>query len=317
MGVSTIQFACTPEGEVVEAAQAVKGQVYLCPACRSPLIFRAGPQRVPHFAHKGEHDCSGESVLHHVAKLLIQRAVEQWKRGATPAPILTRACRSCGTAHEQRVPDTVARALLERRLADGSLADVVLVDQADVPLAAVEVRVEHAGDERKAARLPIPFIEVAGEAVLRDPARWVPLRDHLRRIVCASCREAYQRFQQKAAEVASRTWVPLPTTFYRYTVGECWKCHEEILLFAWPGQEAEEQQTPPAVGRPRTVQLRYSKTVRDRYWANTCPCCGVLEGNFFLFSEPDSPLFAFDAGEDTPEAFADDLYRLAARAARW
>lgn len=35
----------------------------------------------------------------------------------------------------------------------------------------------------------------------------------------------------------------------------------------------------------------YSYTTKTRYLANHCDCCGVLQGNWFLYSEPDSPFF--------------------------
>lgn len=40
-----------------------------------------------------------------------------------------------------------------------------------------------------------------------------------------------------------------------------------------------------------TFKLTYSKTIRAKYHANTCPRCGVLSGDFFLHSEPGSPFF--------------------------
>lgn len=35
----------------------------------------------------------------------------------------------------------------------------------------------------------------------------------------------------------------------------------------------------------------YSKTTQSNYYGNHCDNCGVLQGNFFLYSEPDSPFF--------------------------
>lgn len=35
----------------------------------------------------------------------------------------------------------------------------------------------------------------------------------------------------------------------------------------------------------------YSKTTRSNYFGNHCNNCGVLQGNFFLHCEPDSPFF--------------------------
>ena len=46
--------------------------------------------------------------------------------------------------------------------------------------------------------------------------------------------------------------------------------------------------------RVPTFKLKYSKTVGQKYYANTCPKCGVLSGDFFLHSEPGAPFFPID-----------------------
>ncbi len=40
-----------------------------------------------------------------------------------------------------------------------------------------------------------------------------------------------------------------------------------------------------------TFRLRYSKMAGTKYYANTCPKCGVLYGDFFLHAEPGAPFF--------------------------
>ena len=40
-----------------------------------------------------------------------------------------------------------------------------------------------------------------------------------------------------------------------------------------------------------SFRLRYSKTTRSEYYANTCPRCNVLAGDFYLHSEPGGPFF--------------------------
>lgn len=39
---------------------------------------------------------------------------------------------------------------------------------------------------------------------------------------------------------------------------------------------------------------RYSKTIKGSYLANCCDNCDVLQGDFFLFNEIDSPFFVYD-----------------------
>ncbi len=43
--------------------------------------------------------------------------------------------------------------------------------------------------------------------------------------------------------------------------------------------------------RAPTFKLKFSKTTKSKYFANTCPKCGVLYGDFFLQDEPGAPFF--------------------------
>jgi len=49
--------------------------------------------------------------------------------------------------------------------------------------------------------------------------------------------------------------------------------------------------------RVPTFKFKYSKTVGSKYFANTCPGCGVISGDFFLHSEPEAPFFPTDEEE--------------------
>ena len=46
-----------------------------------------------------------------------------------------------------------------------------------------------------------------------------------------------------------------------------------------------------------TFKLIHSKTMDMKYYANTCPACGVVAGDFFVHFEPDSPLFPISEEE--------------------
>jgi hypothetical protein len=87
----------------------------------------------------------------------------------------------------------------------------------------------------------------------------------------------------------------------------CWRCGAEMPAVALlapnvPDTEGEIcilsniQDLPPWVltwiqKRFPTFRLKYSKTTRSRYYANTCPDCGVLSGDFYLHEEPGAPFF--------------------------
>jgi hypothetical protein len=50
-------------------------------------------------------------------------------------------------------------------------------------------------------------------------------------------------------------------------------------------------------GRVPTFKLKFSKTIGQKYFASTCPKCGVLSGDFHLHSEPGAPFFPTDEHE--------------------
>lgn len=50
-----------------------------------------------------------------------------------------------------------------------------------------------------------------------------------------------------------------------------------------------------------SVKTGYSKTIGGKCFANHCDCCGALQGNWFLFDEPDSPLSSCVAGDELIE----------------
>ncbi|MBI3001353.1 MAG: hypothetical protein HYY46_23310 [Deltaproteobacteria bacterium] len=59
---------------------------------------------------------------------------------------------------------------------------------------------------------------------------------------------------------------------------------------------SEIEELPEAVlqcvsDRFPSFKLKYSKTSGSRYYANTCPKCGVISGDFYLHSEPGAPFF--------------------------
>jgi len=98
-----------------------------------------------------------------------------------------------------------------------------------------------------------------------------------------------------------------------YMIGQkilCWRCETRmaaIALLAPNVDDAEGQvcvlsdidDMPQDVlsfiqRKVPTFKLRYSKMAGKKYFANTCPKCGVLYGDFFLHAEPGAPFFPSD-----------------------
>ncbi len=309
-----IPFAIDDMGQLRSPVTAEKGRRYFCPVCGAPVIFRRGQKRVAHFAHKVTDTCNAETITHKTAKLLIQKVIHEWKSGKTNSPILQRKCQICGTSITQSLPDKVGSAILEYKLSDNSIVDIALVD-GEVPLAAVEIRVTHAVDETKAKRLPVPFIELDGYEVIKNPSVWKPISDHFKSLICRNCESTYLKFQAKAKQIAKANNIELPKAYYRYGITTCWKCKRVIIVFTWPEKEFYVNSVPKVKPYPRTIQYRYSRSIGEKYWVNTCPYCHSIQGDFFLYMEPEGPFFALHIEEDSPEAFKKDLMKIALYAA--
>ena len=98
-------------------------------------------------------------------------------------------------------------------------------------------------------------------------------------------------------------------------VGEtgCWRCGASMPVVAILCENVESPEEGPYIlsdtvelpqelmvfiqRRYPTYRLTYSKTVGEKYFANNCPKCGVISGDFYLHSEPGAPFFPTDADE--------------------
>ncbi len=98
-----------------------------------------------------------------------------------------------------------------------------------------------------------------------------------------------------------------------YMIGRkiaCWRCEARMPVIALlaPKIDNTEDQVGILTGiehlpgeilrfiqsKVPTFKLRYSKMAGQKYFANTCPKCRVIYGDFFLHGEPGSPFFPED-----------------------
>jgi len=101
-----------------------------------------------------------------------------------------------------------------------------------------------------------------------------------------------------------------------YLIGKriwCWRCETKMSVVAILAIHVEDTENQVCIlsdivelpemilsyiqKRVPTFKLKFSKTVGQKYYANTCPKCGILSGDFFLHSEPGAPFFPTDEDE--------------------
>ena len=127
-----------------------------------------GPIRARHFAHAPTHGCYPETVVHDTAKQLIAQVVTDWVGGRGPRPVVEKACQLCRRAYLGPLGDQIETATFEHRLPTGLVADAALLRHGE-PIGVVEIRVSHAVDRAKASRLTLPWVELRGDDVVKEP----------------------------------------------------------------------------------------------------------------------------------------------------
>ena len=95
------------------------------------------------------------------------------------------------------------------------------------------------------------------------------------------------------------------------TKGGAMTAYEIVEDYVNPGEELHlawvenEEDIPPRLLRyikeNYSVKTGYSKTIGGKCFANHCDYCGALQGNWFLFNEPDSPLSSCVDGDKLAE----------------
>ncbi|MGD9791592.1 MAG: competence protein CoiA family protein [Phycisphaerales bacterium] len=178
-----IPYGLDSSGIPIHPLRADRGGTYSCPECHAPLVLRAGPIKIRHFAHRSEtSDCAllGESWQHIAAKHAILLAVSEWRTGHAAPPVIERVCNVCYSRRFQPIPDRVHHAVIEQRgTGENSsmfIADVALADADDTTVALIEIHVTHRVDSQKENTLGrLPWIEVEATEILENPAQWIPI----------------------------------------------------------------------------------------------------------------------------------------------
>jgi hypothetical protein len=288
-----IPFACDEHQRLVAPEDAGKGRRFTCPACERVVDLHAGAKKKRHYHHRAS-ACTAETVTHLSAKRLIVEAVVAWRAGG-PAPVFERCCaaRGCTTTTRHRMPKKVLRAEIESRLPSGHVADVALLGQNDVPIAAIEVLVTHAVDDVKALEIGIPWVEVSGEAVCRSHGRvLVPVRDRFLPWYCAEHVDRRGRAFREERDSRKKRAALLRALPYRVedfpgyhvrSVAVCSRGHD-TLVFGWDGDAAPPWPRPPhVVARANAEDIFYDrsqKTLRKvlsfrRRFVSACTTCGA------------------------------------------
>lgn len=276
-----VPYGVSEQGEIVHARDASASAAYACPGCTTRLVLHRGAVRAPHFAHKANTACNGETLLHITAKLLIEKTIKEHSK-SNRRITLQCTCSQCHSSFAKQLPPTAFTGASVERRVGSFICDVVATNE-EVPVLAVEILKSHAVSDIKAAQLELPWIELRALDVLEAPFSWRPVQERLKSMLCKKCKTKQAELQQ----VAQRWQLPLADSKYVAAVAPCWSCKELIIWYWWQGVPFAQRRPPAPV--PSTVQFRFSKMYGGQYWMNVCPGCNAPQGDNFVFLASDSP----------------------------
>ena len=290
-----VPFGLAENGRLVGRDEVEKGQRYRCPGCYTDLIVKAGDVRRRYLAHLANTACEPESLAHKTAKLLVARVVNDWKAGRGLVPVVERVCTRCNLPWRVPLPERISAAAVEVTVMNRWRVDVGLF-QGDRVVVAVEILHTHRTDGEKAADLAIPWAELSAASILEEPLLWRLVGGMRLAKVCPACeqrvaelRDLEVKRQRALVALGERLNQPVLAGAYVTDSCSCWTCGNETLVYRWDGQPWASQ--PPPEPRPRTVKFRFSKALGYYYWVNTCGRCGWLQGDHYLFNDPDGVFY--------------------------
>lgn len=265
--------------------RAARGEAYLCPNCGEPFVFRAGPRRRRHFAHKaGVAGCALESVLHQAGKVAVH-SVLQARLREQAACVATWTCHVCGRGHTLNLLAGVAKVALEHPLGEVR-PDIALLDCEARVLRVVEIVVTHEPEDAawqtySAGGIPVFCVKVDEKTVesLLQPDNGV----RCYKVVGVECPTP------KCPSCHSPLYEVVLVLVKDYP---CWRCGRPMRAAYWrtdcgyviwqwarflPRQAL-------ALMRSHGIRLEHagSSVVRERHWRQVCPHCGAMQGDHYI-----------------------------------
>jgi hypothetical protein len=112
------------------------------------------------------------------AKRALWKAVQAWREGRGPAPQILRTCDACGEERWRSIDRRQAHLELDAHVGVGQRADLTLSDAAGRVRLVVQLEGGSRLPNRTLAGASAPAIVLAAAAVVADPLRWRPVREH-------------------------------------------------------------------------------------------------------------------------------------------
>lgn len=250
----------------------------LCPACNNAVQARQGQRNSHHFSHAGKVNCKPKKVLCTVAKLLLFNRIND---GIENQSVLNFEweCECCYEKHTGNLLKKAASATMNHPL-ENCKPDIVIFDSNGNPTIAVEIvdsrAIENVSAYYQDNNIFLIRVKIDREndlQKLENPAALsLDFVDY--------CPE-----HEKCSYCGGDMFKKYLTTIDIW----CWKCQRQMKLAgfhscgSWHGaDDFSEHDCEAAKKIGAIIELRYSKTVKDKYLASCCNYCGTISGRFYF-----------------------------------
>ena len=277
--------ATDAQGQLINAVEASKGDVFFCPSCGNSLIlYKSGNtgkgSKPPHFEHKSGSSCAPETILHLVAKQMVADFLSRKIAEGLPVNFAW-TCALCTEQHQGNLLRAAKKVQVETAV-DRIRPDILLSDHNDQPMIAVEIVVSHAPEPEMLAFCEMQHIQVVElhltadsdidriEELITNPTVVRACRNP----PCDMCKG---RKRTKKLMIVH---------------GKCWACNHPIKVAAidddcmpiGPEQFTEDELE---LTREHGVSLKrqFIKWDNLELWVNACTHCRQFVGPSYLYKE--------------------------------
>jgi len=229
-------------------------------------------------------NCIPETALHDSFKNLLADKLRQHITTQTPLPISWQ-CEYCYDGHTGNLLKKIKAVKVEHNMTVCQ-PDIALFDGDDKVFAAVEIVVTHKPEENVLKfyhdnNIILIQINLTSDKDIDELENKIAKPDFVGTCFNPKCKTC-GHYQQK--------------TTMTIVDGPCWKCGSTMKVAVVEGgmerggsssgaDEFTSQEIEFAKSKGAIIKVHYSKTMHEKYLANTCTKCGTFAGNFYLFTQ--------------------------------
>lgn len=259
----------------MNAQDATKGEIFCCPICKGKMTLRKSEtqKRRPHFAHKAlTANCTPESALHFAFKTsLYERICASLENNL--AINIEWKCSICNGTHTGSLLKKAKRANIETSL-DSTRPDIVLLDEDDKPIVAIEVVVTHKPEEKTLDYLKKNNIELV-QFTLREDGDLKKVNGEVLYPSQVSCCPSYPKCPSCGKYMtANRLYI-----ISQY----CRKCDSPLTVAYIEDQSDEGIPSKKELdfAKARGARIRFRQRFED--YVNMCPDCSDVVDSFVIY----------------------------------